>query len=158
MQLQILLNLLIAIVWMLFHNTWTPTMFGLGYLVGLLLLFILHRFLSTPFYLRKIWAIVRLFFIFMRELILSCYTVLRAVIQPKLNIQPGIVAVPTQLQSDWEITLLACLVTLTPGTLTLEVSPEQDILYVHAMDASHADELIKQIQQTFESAIMEVTR
>lgn len=158
MQLQILLNLLIAFLWMFFHNTWTPSMFVLGYIVGIVLLFVMKRFLTTPFYLKKVFAIIRLTLIFMRELVLSCITVLRAVIRPKLNIEPGIVAVPTKLRSNWEITLLASLISLTPGTLTLEISPDQDVLYIHAMDVSDADEMIKQIQNTFESAIMEVSR
>ena len=158
MQQQILLNLFIAFLWMFFYNTWTPSMFVLGYAIGILLLFAMQRFLRTEIYLKKVVAIIRLLLIFARELILSCFTVLKAVIRPKINIRPGIIAVPTHLKSNWEITLLACLITLTPGTLTLEISPEGDVLYVHAMDAYDAEEIIHQIQNTFESAIMEVSR
>lgn len=158
MPVQILLNLAIAFVWMGFHNTWDGGAFLIGYGIGLALLFILRRFLPQEFYLRRGIAILKLILLFNKELLLSGYFVAKELLRPKLNIRPGIVAVPTQLRSDWEITLFACLITLTPGTLTLEVSPEKDVLYIHSMDIPDTEQVILQIKNTFEKAIMEVTR
>lgn len=109
-------------------------------------------------YLRRVWSAVKLLFLFVKELILSSIAVIMHIVRPKLKIRPGIVSVTTELRSDWEITLLACLITLTPGTLTLEVSPDQRTLYIHAMDIHDAELLAQQIKGSFEKAIMEVTR
>lgn len=158
MAFQVLLNFLLAFVWMFLNQDWSPVTFVLGYIIGLVLLFIFRRFLSEPFYFRRVVAVVNLILLFIKELILSSWSVIKLILRPKMDFRPGIFALPTVLKSDWEITLLACLITLTPGTLSLEVSPEGNVLYIHAMDLPDAQEAIKQIKGSFERAIMEVTR
>jgi multicomponent Na+:H+ antiporter subunit E len=158
MPFQILLNLVIAFVWMFLNDHWGPVSLFMGYVIGLGLIYFLRRFLSTEFYLRRVFAIISLLLLFIKELILSSISVLKQILSPKLDIRPGIFAFPTELKSDWEITLLANLITLTPGTLTLEVSPDGKTLYIHAMDIPHTDEVILQIRNSFEKAIMEVSR
>lgn len=158
MPFQILLNIGIAFVWMFLHNSWDVVTFVIGYLLGLGLIFVLRRFLPYEFYMRKVVAMVKLLLIFLKELVLSSVSVLKLILRPKLDIRPGIFAFPTHLKGDWEISTLALLITLTPGTLTLEVSPKGDILYIHAIDIHDAEEAIAQITNTFEKAIMEVTR
>jgi multicomponent Na+:H+ antiporter subunit E len=142
MSFQILLNLVIAATWMFLTNNWSPLGFLKGFLVGLLLLFFMRRFLTQDFYLRRVWSIIVLLFIFLKELIVSSVIVIKQVLSPKLDIRPGIFALPTELKSDWEIATLACLISLTPGTLTLEVSEDKTVLYIHAMDISDKEEMI----------------
>lgn len=108
--------------------------------------------------MRKIWAVIKLLVLFNRELLLSSFSVLKEVLRPGLKIRPGIIQYDTELKSDFEITLLSCLICLTPGTLTLDVSGDGKTLYIHAMDLQDADELAAQIKGSFERAIMEVTR
>ena len=108
--------------------------------------------------LRRAWAVVKLFILFNRELFLSSYAVLRQIVRPRLAMRPGIVKMKTKLKSNTEITLLSCLICLTPGTLTLDVSNDGETLYIHAMDIEDAEDLVEQIRSTFERAIMEVTR
>lgn len=158
MAVQILLNLLIALVWMFLNNSWSLASLIIGYVIGIGFLFALRRFFHQGFYLRKVWAIWKLLVLFMKELILSNIAVIKHIVQPKLNIRPGIFALETELITDWEITTLACLITLTPGTLTLEVSPDRSTLYIHAMDIEDAEALAESIKGTFEKAIMEVRR
>ncbi|REK72008.1 hypothetical protein DX130_20155 [Paenibacillus paeoniae] len=108
--------------------------------------------------LKRAWAVIKLFVLFVKELFLSSYVVLLQILKPKLSIRPGIFAMKTELKSDWEITLLSCLICLTPGTLTLDVSRDGETLYIHAMDMEDAEQLSHQIKNSFERAIMEVTR
>ncbi|WP_313999654.1 Na+/H+ antiporter subunit E [uncultured Paenibacillus sp.] len=158
MAVQILLNLLIAVIWMLLSNDWSAPRFTVGFLIGALFIGGLNRFWPHDFYLKKAWAVIRLLALFMKELLLSGLAVIRQILRPRLNVRPGIFALETRLQSDWEVTLLACLITLTPGTLTLDVSRDGRILYIHAMDIQDAAQLSEQIKGSFEKAIMEVTR
>lgn len=108
--------------------------------------------------LKRAWAVVKLFVLFNKELFVSSYAVLVQILKPKLSIRPGIFAMKTELKSNWEITLLSCLICLTPGTLTLDISGDGETLYIHAMDIEDAEQLSQQIKNTFEKAIMEVTR
>lgn len=157
---QFILNLCIASLWFLLGDDPTNdfTDFLKGYLVGVVILYFMHRFFGTRFYLKRVWKIGKLILIFIRELILSTISVLRWVLSPKLTITPGIFTYKTQLQGDWQITLLALLLTLTPGSVVMEVSEEGDKFYIHAMDLEEAkDSLIRSISK-FERAIMEVAR
>ena len=158
MTFQILLNLMISFLWMFLHDDWSISRFIIGFLLGIVVLIVLRRFWRGPLYLQRVWAIVALLVLFNRELVLSSIAVMRHILRPKLNITPGIFAYTTELKSDWEVTVLSCLICLTPGTLTLEVSEDGQILYIHAMDIQDANVLSEQIRGTFEKAIMEVTR
>ncbi|MNT79854.1 Na(+)/H(+) antiporter subunit E [compost metagenome] len=101
---------------------------------------------------------LKLLLIFIRELVISNFVVIGYIIRPKLAIRPGIFAYETALTSAWEVTLLSCLICLTPGTLTLDVSGDGKTLYIHAIDIADAEALAAQIRGSFEQAIMEVTR
>jgi multicomponent Na+:H+ antiporter subunit E len=158
MAFQILLNLMISFLWMFLHNDWSVSHFIIGFLLGIVVLLVMRRLWSGPLYLHKIWAILALLILFMRELVVSSFTVIFQVLRPKLNITPGIFAYKTMLKSDWEVTILSCLICLTPGTLTLEVSADGQTLYIHAMHMEDADLISEHIRGTFEKAIMEVTR
>lgn len=156
MAFQILLNFSIAIVWMFLNTSFTAQTFMIGYLIGLLTIFIMRRYFKEKFYLSRVWAVVKLGLIFIKELTLSNIAVLRIVLQPKMDIEPSIFAFPTDLQHNWEITLLSNLITLTPGTLVVHVSDDQRTLYIHAIDVDDVTEEIESIKNTFEKAIKEV--
>ncbi|AIQ17591.1 monovalent cation/H+ antiporter subunit E [Paenibacillus sp. FSL H7-0357] len=158
MTLQILFNLMIAFMWMLLNNNSSGSSFIVGYVLGVFILLILRKSWTQPFYLKRVWAMLKLLLIFIRELLVSSFVVIGHIVRPKLAIRPGIFAYETALTSAWEVTLLSCLICLTPGTLTLDVSGDGKILYIHAIDIEDAQLLTEQIRGTFEQAIMEVTR
>lgn len=108
--------------------------------------------------LRKVWAIVKLLVLFNKELLVSGIAVLIEVIRPRIKVRPGIIRLDTELKTDFEITLLACLICLTPGTLTLDVSRDGSTLFIHAMNINESEDLAAQIKNSFEKAILEVTR
>lgn len=109
------------------------------------------------FYIRRVYAAFKLVLLFSKELILANIDMIKIVLSPKMNIEPGIVAVPTELESEWEVTLLASLISLTPGTLSMDFSEDSKILYIHSVHVPDREEAIKQIHDTFERAIKEVT-
>jgi multicomponent Na+:H+ antiporter subunit E len=88
--------------------------------------------------------------------------VARIVLQPQLrlhkDIKSAIVGVPLRVSSDIEITLLASLISLTPGTLSLELSPDNRVLYVHTLSYRDAEEFRQEIQDGFERRLLEITR
>ncbi|MET3504886.1 Na+/H+ antiporter subunit E [Halalkalibacter oceani] len=157
MAFQLLLNLILTFVWMFLYSSWDLPTFIIGFLVGMLILIIVRRFFPGPLYVQKLYAVLKLMFIFLKELVMSNMTVIKQVLQPKLSIKPGIFALQTELKADWEITLLSSLITLTPGTLVVDVSDDQRTLYIHAMNIDDIDEAISSIKNSFEKAIMEVS-
>ncbi|HLR64478.1 MAG TPA: Na+/H+ antiporter subunit E [Pseudogracilibacillus sp.] len=158
MTFQIVINLIISGLWMFLSESYTLGSFLFGYLLGAGLLLLLNRFFTGPFYLQRIYRLLILFIIFIRELILSNLEIVKYVYKKDLNIEPGIFAMPIEVEKDWEITLLANLITLTPGTLTVAISDDQKQLFIHALDIDTKEESINDIKNTFEKAIMEVTK
>lgn len=92
--------------------------------------------------------------LFFRELTLSVKDVVMAVLQPSRVRRSGIVAVPLDVRSDAGITVLANLITLTPGTTSLHVAEDRSMLYVHVMNLS--DGTVEQIKTGFERRVKEV--
>lgn len=157
MTFQIVVNLIISFMWMFLSESYELTTFIFGYMLGALLLLLLNRFFSSKFYLKPIFKFIRLFLIFIRELILSNIEIVKLVYKRKPDFEPGIFAYPVEVKKDWEITLLANLITLTPGTLSVAVSDDHTKIFIHAMDIDTKEDAINDIKNTFEKAIMEVT-
>ncbi|MDH0113044.1 Na+/H+ antiporter subunit E [Agrobacterium pusense] len=103
----------------------------------------------------RLGRVLSLVLLFFKELALSAWKVAVMVTRPKLDVQPGIFAYPLTVTTDFEITLLANLITLTPGTLSVDVSPDRKMLYVHAIDCSDIETAKNDIKNGFEKKIME---
>ena len=99
-------------------------------------------------------AWLRLVGLFFRELALSVKGVMVAVLRPSLPMHCAIVAVPLDTRSDAGISLLANMITLTPGTTSLHVSEDRKTLYCHVLDVS--EETVTQIKDGLERHVMEV--
>ncbi len=159
MPFQITINLIIAFMWMLLTESYSGSSFIIGYIIGILMLLVLDRLVPGRFYGIRALKIIQLILLFIKELIISNLDIVKLVYKPKLDdIEPGIFAMRTELKSAWEITLLANLITLTPGTLSIAVSEDNQTIYIHAIDIDDIEASIQSIKNTFEKAIMEVTR
>ena len=102
--------------------------------------------------------VLSLLVLFIKELALSAWKVAILVASPKMALKPGIFAFPLTVDRDFEITLLANLITLTPGTLSVDVSEDRRVLYVHALDCSDPVATRRDIANGFEKKIMEAFR
>lgn len=157
MPIQLLINIFIAFLWMFFQDNWSILSFFSGYLVGLIVVFSLRRFFEKRFYLWTLLAVLKLLLVFTRELISSSVLVVKQIVRPKINVTPGIFKLETELETDIEITLISLLITLTPGSVVMDVSPNNEALFVHAMDIPESSDAVKKSVKAFEKAIKDVT-
>ena len=133
--------LILMIVWILLNNTFQPNILVVGAIIALFIsLFacrqcaIFKEMQLTP----KAFIYTFIFFgIFFIELIKSNMDVTRRVLSPSLPIKPGIVEVKTKLKSKFARMLLANSITLTPGTLTVDVKDES--FFIHWIDVEDTD-------------------
>lgn len=156
---QFLLNVFIAFLWMLFNDEdeFRLSTFCIGFLVGIGIVFLMHRFFGNKFYLQRLFSAIKLVFIFNSELFQSSFLVMKHILSRKI-VNPGIFKYQTVLRGDWEVTMLSLLLTLTPGSVVMEVSPTGNVLYIHAMDIEKYRDFLLRSLAKFEKAIMEVTR
>lgn len=107
--------------------------------------------------IRRIIAALDLLLFFVRELTAASLRVAWDVVTPRARRSPGIISVPVDLETDRQITLLALLVTLTPGTLSLDVSTDRRSLYVHSMFTADPESVRATVKDGFERRIRRIT-
>lgn len=93
---------------------------------------------------------------FVVELSKSTLATIRAVLGPAERLRPAILAVPLDVRSPAGIVLFADMVTLTPGTTSLDVSADGRTLYVHVLDAPDSEAAIADMKSTLEARTREV--
>ena len=89
------------------------------------------------------------------QIVVANLNVVAAVLGPQRLLRPALVAVPLDVTTDGQIAALSNLISLTPGTLSLDVSPDRRTLYVHAMSASSPEALRREIKEGFERRVLE---
>ena len=158
MAFQLIINILLAVLWMFMNADMSVGSFITGYLIGLLAVYLLRNFLPGRFYVKRSYLIIKLVFIFIIELVKANIDVVKIVISPKIDIHPGFYAYPNDLEEDWEVALLSSLITLTPGTVVVAISDDYSVIYIHGLDMDDADEEIATIKSAFENVIKEVAK
>src|SRR5690625_3150844 len=103
MAAQLLLNIFMAFLCVLFKvvDMFLYTTFFDGYLVVIIIIFLMYRFFGRKFYLHRVYAIIKLILIFNSELFQSAYLVLKTILTPKLDLKPGIFRYETVLRGEW---------------------------------------------------------
>jgi multicomponent Na+:H+ antiporter subunit E len=150
-----LLNLLLALAWAAVTGSFTLANLILGFVLGAATLYLIREQTGSLSYFIRIWRVFSLIALFLYELVLSAIKVALLVVQPRMDLKPGILKFPLRLETDASITLLANLITLTPGTLTIDASEDRRFLWVHALDCSNPDKTREEIASGFERKIME---
>ncbi len=145
MKSKIILFLIAFLVWSLLN--WVPDWQHLlvGIFVAWLVAFISGDLFIQRAHIIKQYPLRYWYFLssylprFLWECIKANVDVAYRVLHPKLPINPGIVKVKTNLKSDTALTFLANSITLTPGTLSVDIDRERGILYVHWIDVKAKD-------------------
>lgn len=156
-----LLNVLLALAWVALTGEFTPVNLAIGFVVVYVLLRITQRTASELRYLMRVRQALGFAIFYVWELILASLRVAVSVLSPLAHLQPAVVAVPLDLRTNGAVTLLANLITLTPGTLTLDVAVDEAtgayVLYVHTMDVGPGPEVFRRnIKRGYEQRIMEL--
>jgi multicomponent Na+:H+ antiporter subunit E len=152
------LTLVLALGWAAATGSFTLPNLLFGALVGGGCLYLIRGQIGGRRFWRRVVRMAALALLFVRELILSALRVAALVIRPRLDLRPALVAFPLTVTSDVEITLLANLITLTPGTLSVDVSPDRRHLLIHAIDVRDREGLIRSIREGLEAKVMEACR
>jgi multicomponent Na+:H+ antiporter subunit E len=152
------LVVILALVWAGISGNFSGLNLLFGGLIGAVAVLMLREAFAGPRASRRIRRVFSLVFLFLYELMASAVRVALVVMRPNLGdaVRPAIVAVPVALKTDAEITLLANMITLTPGTLTIDVSEDRSVLYVHALCMDDREAMIADIANGFEKKVREV--
>ncbi|MEX5894752.1 Na+/H+ antiporter subunit E [Staphylococcus haemolyticus] len=156
MAIQIILNFILAFIWIFLSGSYTLNNLLLGFILGLGFVYLFSGILPGRFYFIKIYKILKLAVVFFVELLKANIDVLKIVLQPKLKNEPGFFVYHTDLKTDWQIVLLSNLITLTPGTVVLGISDDRKKIYIHSIDFSTKEEEVEGIKSSLEKVVREV--
>lgn len=151
-----LMNLLVALLWAALQESFTTANVVIGFVLAFVVFSVLYRGYGLT-----VLGIFGYIVFLVWSIIVASVQVAGYVLSPKLKLQQGIVAIPLDAQSDLEIAILASSITLTPGTISVNVARQTDgarVLYVHSLVMGDPDDLRKTIKQDFERRILRVTR
>ena len=117
-------------------------------------------FLFYRRYFNKLPHIIDLILYFIKEFLLVNLALAYEILTPGHSLEPTVIALPLDVKSDMEILLLANLITLTPGTLTLDITEDKKTLFVHAIFVKNrdTDKVKYELKNGFERKILNITR
>ncbi len=104
----------------------------------------------------KLFHILVFMLIYLREVVLSTWRIAVMVLRPRLDLKPQFVEVPLDLQGEMPRFLLACLISMTPGSLSVGVNPERGLMIVHLLDAPDPDAAIREIKDVLEQPLIRI--
>ena len=151
------LNLVLAFAWQALTGSFTIFSLVSGFALGYAALWLVQPlFGAESRYYGRVWRAIRLAFYFHWDLVISSIRVAWEILTPGDASRAQIIEMPLDVKSDIEILLVTNLITLTPGTLSLDVTPDRKTLYVHAMFVDDPDELVRSLKNGMERMVKEV--
>jgi multisubunit Na+/H+ antiporter MnhE subunit len=153
------LNLLIAVIWLLLSNQPSPGAFAVGFVVGFILLGVFRSVLESSDYVRRVIALGRFLFVFVGEFLAANLNVIRTVLfRSRDSLHPNFITYDVSGLRPMEILLLSYCVSLTPGSTTVKVTDDFTTLVLHAIDADDPGEVRARLDRVFRRGILSFTR
>ncbi|MFP4469354.1 MAG: Na+/H+ antiporter subunit E [Bacteroidales bacterium] len=108
-------------------------------------------------WIEKIWIVFRFVIKYLYDLARASLIIAWDILTPGLNIHPGVVAIPMKVSTDQEILTLVNLISMTPGSLSVDISKDRKFIFVHGM-YMHDVEKFKDEIKDLERRVMEIYR
>jgi multicomponent K+:H+ antiporter subunit E len=151
------LTLLLALVWMLLENTFSAGVLVFGLILGLIIPIVTAAFWPNRPRLSNPTGIVAYVAIVIWDIIVANVVVAWTILfKPNEQMRPTWVCIPLDIRTPEAIVILAGTITLTPGTVSADLSSEGHSLLVHCLDADDADAVRDQIKQRYERRLKEI--
>ncbi|KDB01919.1 cation:proton antiporter [Defluviimonas sp. 20V17] len=151
------LTLLLTFVWMMLMNSVSAGAAAFGLFLGLVVPFLTQSYWPDRPRIHRPLKIVEYILVVLYDIVTANITVARIVLfVPRARLQPAWVVIPLELRSPEAITVLAGSITLTPGTLTAEVSSDAHSILVHCLHAPEPDAVRDEIKQRYERRLLEI--
>ena len=154
-----LVNLLLALLWAALQE-FRPIDLLAGFVLGFIVLALGRNWFDDgpQAYVKRMPIFIGFIIFYIGELVTSTFTVMQALFRDQSTLRPGIIAFPLEARTDLEIVLLNNLLTMTPGTLGVGLSPDRRLLYVHIIDVPDPEAARTHIRTGLERRLLEVLR
>jgi len=151
-----ILSILLGVAWLLLQQSVAPGNLITAVVLGLLVPRLLHGFLGTATRPASWGTALRLFVVVLYDIVVSNLAVARIVLSPFSNPQPAWLRVPLDIQHPTAITLLATIITTTPGTVSCVVDEVEGFILVHALDCHDPAAMVAEMKARYEAPLKEM--
>ena len=153
---QPLFSLFLLLVWLLLVNTAALGHVVLGTLLAVVLPLLTQRFWPDRPRIHRPWKLLRYIAVLLWDIGLANLTVARLILGPTRKLRPGFIHLPLDLQNEFAISVLASTLSLTPGTVSSDLSPDRKTLLIHALDLEDEAAVVAAIKQRYEQPLREI--
>lgn len=151
-------NLLLALIWVVLTGDLSGYNLLAGMIIGYFVLGLVERHIPVlTGYTKRIPKLFRFIGFFFSELFLANLRVAFDIVTPIWYMKPGVIAVPLDAETEMEITMVANMISLTPGTLSLDVSDDRRVLFIHAMFLED-EQAVRNDLKEMERRVLEILR
>jgi multicomponent K+:H+ antiporter subunit E len=154
-----LLSLLLLVCWLWLNNTLAAGHVLVGAALGVGIPYVTRRFWTEPLQIRHPLRVIEYMVVVIYDVIVANLQVALIIVGPLSRLRPAIVRVPLDLRTDFAVVALASTVTLTPGTVSVEIEDDgagRRVLLVHALRCLDPDALARTIKQRYERRLKEI--
>jgi len=149
-------SVVLAVFWLVLVGELSAGQIVLAVLLGLLVPIVTRRFRAARPPVRRVGAALRLAGVFAYDLVAANLSVAGAVLGGMARVQPRFAQVPLDIDDPVACALLAALVSLTPGTVSVDINASTRLLTVHVLLAADEQALVSQIKTRYEARIKEI--
>lgn len=146
----------LLVIWLLLMNSISVGHVLLGSVLGIVVPRLLVAFHPVAPPIRKPLTLLRLLLLVLWDIVVANIQVARQVLGPNRALQPAFVTLPLALDNDLAITMLASIISLTPGTVSADLTRNRRALLIHTLSVEDSDELVRTIKLRYEAPLVEV--
>jgi multicomponent K+:H+ antiporter subunit E len=150
------LSLALWVMWPVLNSSWSPGQLLLGFGIAMVTPWLTESLRPDKPRLKNISTLVRLVLTVLWDVVTSNIEVAQRILGPESKIKPAFVWVPLSIRDPHGVVALACIITMTPGTLSSDLSDDRRHLLVHAFNVDDEAALIASIKTRYEQPLMEV--
>lgn len=143
-------------LWLLMNNTIAPGHWVLGFLLAWAIPFFTQSFWPQSMVLNRPLLALRFLLLVLWDILIANVQVAILIMGPRQKLSPAFMRIPLDLKQDFTITLLANTISLTPGTVTVDLQMEEGYLLVHGLNVDDIDQAIAGIKQRYEQPLKEI--
>jgi len=156
LRLRPLGGLVVLLTWLVLNGSLSPGHLVFGTFLGLALPALLGGLWPEDFAFRRPLRALRLLLVLLGDIVVANLQVAARILGPESALRPGFVWLPLDLRNRYAISTLAAMVTLTPGTVSCDVTPDRRWLLLHALDVTDPAALVAEIKHRYEAPLAEI--
>lgn len=153
-----LFSIFLAMLWLLLVNSFSVANLLLGMVLGVVIPFVTHAFWPERARVQRPLPLLRYFLRLLIDIFRSNLIVALRILRPEKHLQPGFFIFPLELEDDFAVTILACTISLTPGTVSSHYDAKARTLLVHALHLEDEADTIEGIKDRYERPLKEIFR